>query len=170
MKLKNPVFLLLALLAVSVLSMPAYGEALDHKLAGDGYLKKGLIAPAIIEYKQAIVDDPASTAAYFNLAIAYYASGQVAEATRNLEILLKLSPRDTEATYNLACLKLYLGEVEEAEKCFQEASASCGENSRFKTLTENGLSFLNELKKLRVQTQQSLFTLLRQGVIPAFTS
>lgn len=170
----------LALLGLLVVTLPSKATAeetqllsstaMDLKVLADSQLRKGETLSAIETYKKAIASDPSLKAVYFNLAVAYYANHQIEQAAKSLEILIQVSPCDTEAIYNLGCLKLYLGDVKEAEKYFQEAASSCEPTSRFKPLLENGIFFLDKVKQLDSQTQQSLFLLFRQGVVPAFTS
>ncbi len=138
------------------------------KVLADQQLRDGEILAAIENYKKALSSDSSARAVYFNLAIAYYTNNQIEEAAKNLETLAKLSPYDTEAIYNLGCLKLYLGDIQNAEKCFQDAALFCGPASRFKPLLENGLSFLNQVKQLDSEKRKMLFLLFRQGAIPAF--
>ena len=164
----------LIMLGLVCLTLPAtansQGErsaARDLKVLADTQLRTGRATAAIENYKEALSFDPALKAAYFNLAIAYYTNGKIKEAAESLETLVRLSPGDAEAVYNLGCLKLYLGNTEEAEKRFQEALSCCGSAPRFKPLAENGLSFLDQVKQLDPQTRQALFVLFRQSVVPA---
>ncbi len=142
----------------------------DLKILADQQLRSGDTLSAIENYEKTVSLDPSFHAVYFNLAVAYYTDGQITEAAKNLELLIQLSPGDTEAIYNLGCLKLYLGDTQNAEKYFQCAVSSCSSTSRFKPLLEDGISFLKQVKQLAPEKQRVLFLLFRQGTIPTLTA
>lgn len=134
--------------AALVLSNPSAGFCHDaswHKRRGDQALTQGDFSRAIEEYQGALAFNPQSTATYFNLAIAYYSSGDVRGAAAALERLLERDPHDVEALYNLGCLYLYQWETKKARAAFQHAKQCSDGDSTFTPLLESGLAFLDEL-------------------------
>lgn len=144
-------------------------SAVSLKEAADRNLRRGEIQSAVQGYRQAIHLDPSYKEAHFNLAVAYYTCGRLAEAAVCLEALLALSPEDTEALYNLGCLKLYSGNWIEAEHCFQRAASCCKPSSFLKSLIQNSITFVHEVEQMNTPMRQALLGLFRQGVIPAFS-
>ena len=125
----------------------------SHKQTGDRYLRAGEMNPAITEYKKALSLNPASSAAYFNLAIAYYKSRNFQTAASTVEKLIQLSPDDYEACYNLACLKLYQNDIEGARRCLEKAKSCCLSNPEFTPLIQKTTEFAEKLTTLDPQTR-----------------
>ena len=125
----------------------------EYKQAGDNYLRAGQPALAVSEYKKALGLEPASTAVYFNLAIAHYKERNLKETISSLEKLTQLNPNDYEAHYNLGCLKLYGRDFEAALDCFQRARICCNENKGFISTIDQTLEFMGKLQSLDPQTQ-----------------
>lgn len=138
-------------------------------MSGDQYLKAGEVTLAIREYKRAVVINPASTATYFNLAIAYYQDKNIEGAISALEKIAELNPLDVEAQYNLACLWLYQKDLNRAKSHFEKAKACCDGNPEFATLTRQGLEYLDEIQKMDSSAQALALFLLQfqQGLTPA---
>lgn len=139
---------------------------IDPKLKADNYLKQGNPSRAIEEYQKALALKPSSTAAYFNLAIAYYAVRDIGGAVSALEKLVALDPEDVEAHYNLGCLKLYLHDQEGAKTHFEKAKNCCRHNPAFVPLIDKGLKFIDQLGQTDPSTQDILFFLLQYGLPP----
>ena len=164
MQIKRLTFSTVLALAITGYPVIASCQSIDHKLTGDHYLKKGLFASAIAEYKEAITTNPSSTAIYFDLAIAYYSARNIDDATFALTKVIELNPNDVEAIYNLACLKLYQRNIKAATLHFEEAKRCCAITSEFAPLIQNGLDFIDQLKSFDPQTQDKLFYLLLQAL------
>jgi len=146
----------------------AQPQALEHKLAADGLLRKGLTSQAILEYQKALELDPSSTAVHFNLAIVYYAERNIKGAVFALEKLVALDPKDVEAQYNLACLSLCEKNVEKALFHLERAKACSTANSEFAPLIQNAFFFIEELKSMDGRARETVFLLLQQG-LPLFS-
>lgn len=139
-------------------------QALEHKMAADGLLRKGLSSQAIVEYQKALELDPSSTATCFNLAIAYYAERNIKGARLALEKLVALDPKDVEAQYNLACLSLCEKDVEKALLHLECAKNYCPMDSGFTPFIQNAFLFIEELKSMDGRTRETVFLLLQQGL------
>lgn len=164
MKIKRLLFSTILALAITVCPAVAFCQSIDHKLAGDRYLKEGLFALAIAEYKEVLAVNPSSTIAYFNLAIAYYSQGDIEKASQTLKKLVERDPQDVEAQYNLGCLTLYQGDMQQAKLLFEKAKTCCDRDPSFKLLIDKGLEFIDVLKKKDPSTQNTVLFLLRQGI------
>lgn len=115
------------------------------KNEGDQFLKKGLSEAAAGKYKAALSINPACANAWFNLAIASYASRNTESTIAALEQLTSLKPDDTEAFYNLGCLYLYCGRMKEAKQCFLKVKTGAPQKSPFVDLGKRGLEFAESL-------------------------
>ena len=175
MKKKKSLVLLLAALsfyfglptgAYSQQTSPAIENAFALKTSADRLLRNSRIVAAIEDYRKAIRLDSTNTALYFNLAIAYYSNNDMKNSAVALEKLIELDSHDAEALYNLGCVKLYLGDLEEAGSYFDKAKLCCPANSPFSSLIEEGIGFTNIVKELSPAKQTLLSPLLRQGVPP----
>lgn len=141
-------------------------EYLLHKQKADGLFLNNRVFQAIGEYHKALEINPASTAAYFNLAIAYYSRRDIRAAAWALRRLTTLDPRDEEALYNLACLCLYQRQTEKAKLYFEKARNCCEEKSSFVPRIEESLAFIQVLEKTDPSAKELLFQLLRKGLAP----
>ena len=141
-------------------------EALIHKIAGDRYLKQAEPALAAAEYERALALNPKSSAACFNLAIAYYTQRNMEGAAAALKKLLALDPTDAEALYNLACIRIYQQEPDSARPLFERAKLCCSCGSKFSPLIRQGLEFLEDFKITPPSAQELVLFLLRKGLPP----
>lgn len=144
----------------------AYCQAADHKAAADRLLARGRAERAALEYRKALALHPASTAAYFNLAIAEYQLKNLDGAAWALERLLEIDSEDVEALYNLGCLELYRQDLQKAEIYFKKAREYCERDPRFFPLIDQGLGFLDELEG---SSSQGLVLLALQKGLPSLT-
>ena len=156
----------LTILASVIIALPnvAFCQSIDHKATADQCLKEGRPTQAIVEYNEALLTDPSSTAVYFDLAIAYYSLRNTEKAEFALTKVVELDPNDIEALYNLACIKLYRRDIKAATLHFQEAKRRCAVTSEFAPLIQNGLDFIENLKNFDPQSQNALFLLLLQAL------
>ena len=136
-----------------------------YRQAAYNYLKEEKFTLAIENYEKAAQCDPAlSTATYFNLAIAYYATRNMSGAIASLEKLIAIDPADVEAQYNLACLRLYKGDTKKAKLHFEQARNCCDRDPKFRPFIDKGLKFLDQLKKADPPTQDLVSFFLAQGL------
>lgn len=149
---------------------PSAAEYLSHKQKADELFLNDHVFQAITEYQKALEVNPASTAAYFNLAIAYYSKRDIPAASWALEKLITLDPRDEEALYNLACLCLYQRQTEKARSYFEQARNYCRKGSVFAPRIEESLAFLQLIEKTDPSVKELLFQLLRKGLAPVSLS
>lgn len=141
-------------------------QSASHQTLADDYLRAGKPDEAIMEYEMAVVDNPFSTAVYFNMAIAYYEVRNIEGAVSALEKLIALAPEDVEAHYNLACLKLYLHDEVGAKRHLETAHKLSKENTNFYPLIIRGLQFIEELSRTNTNEQDIVFFLLHYGLAP----
>jgi tetratricopeptide (TPR) repeat protein len=99
-------------------------------LAGDIYLKKGLIDEAIKAYQLAIDIFPDVADAYHSLAIAYGLKGQYQKALEAGLVALKNNPYLDMARYNVAISYVKLGLISEAINAFEEYLNTSMDNVR----------------------------------------
>lgn len=125
---------------------------LEMKAMADSLLKQGKLDRSIFLYEKAIRQDGSFANAYYNLATAYYLDGNLQKAIENLEAFLELHPQDAEALYNLGCLKLRVGGLEKAWKCFLRAEKCPCSESLSKKITE-ALRFTKDLRNETPETQ-----------------
>ncbi len=161
-KLAN--FVVFGLLILGSHTASASSAPQPFSLEGNRYLQEGKYGQAVLEYENALKENTSETKIYFNLAIAYYAEGKMSKAAQALEKLLLLNPKDVEARYNLGCLNLYLQNPEKARFHFLKAKGDALRMPAFIPLINQGLQFLNEIKKTDSQSQEILFSLLKFGL------
>ncbi|MBI2094842.1 MAG: tetratricopeptide repeat protein [Candidatus Omnitrophica bacterium] len=167
--------MLFLLMAVGALALPVNAWSGEHaavyKSLGDDLLRRGNAEAAIEHYQKAAALDPASTALYFNLAVAHYTGRDIPRATAALEKLVSLDPGDAEAQYNLACLYLYQRNTDAARRHFERAKTCCElkKDSFLGGLAVKNLEFINELGRLDPSAQGLFFLLLRNGLPPLST-
>jgi len=94
---------------------------LIHCTFGDYLEKKGRIAEAIIQYREALEIDPAPAPIHYALANALLHGGQVDEAMAQYETTLAIDPRYAEARDELGIALAQKGRVDEAVAQFQKA-------------------------------------------------
>lgn len=139
-------------------------EVMGLKVRADHLLKRGRIDRAISLYGKVLEKDEGFAHARYNLATAYYLGGQLEKAADHLEAFLELRPRDAEALYNLGCLKIRLGALDEAWKCFFRAE-DCPCTRIISRKIKEALHFMKDLKTKNQETQQ-LVAYLASGLIP----
>ena len=136
-------------------------QALRHKNSADAFLRRDQVSLAIGEYQKAVALNPRSTAAYFNLAVAYYSEKNWKGAKRALRKVLALDKHDAEARYNLACLSLREGNLEGAGRGFKRVLKNSPVDSAFRPLAAKGLRFVDRIKKEDPGNRTILLRLLR---------
>ena len=153
------------LVFLGLLAQPRVGAApagvLERKVEADCLLKKGETVRAIRLYRNILKEDSAFSNAHYNLATAYYLTGNLGKASESLENFLRRQPTDIEARYNLGCLYLRLGRFYEAEKQFRTALHGPA-NSRLLQKTKEALHFLEDLRNQNSDSRR-LFTYLVTG-------
>lgn len=87
------------LLALSLVAMSQ--ENLTQKELGDKAYAESRFADAVAIYENALANDGASAALYYNLANAYYRTNQPGKAILNYERALKIDAADEDAKANL---------------------------------------------------------------------
>lgn len=143
----------------------AAGQALAHKKSGDIHLAGGRVDEAAAEYEKAVVLNPELSRAYFNLAIASYALGDLDQAIEALERVVELDENDAEALYNLGCLYLYKNNLTAARRFLVKARECCDSQPRFKPLVDKGLGFLETLQSQKPEFQRAVLTILQLGAL-----
>jgi tetratricopeptide (TPR) repeat protein len=138
-------------------------EALKHKRLADEKLLFNQPEAAQREYEKALRYAPFWTMARFDLAIAYYRSGDLQQASLTLEKLLEFEPTEIEARYNLACLYLYQKQTDLAFQHFERANELVAENSPFFPLIQKGLEFVQKINSLEPQAQEVFFASLKKN-------
>lgn len=135
------------------------------KIEADHLLKQGELSRAISLYEQVLDEDRSFANAYYNLATAYYLQGELAKAAFNLERFVRLRPKDAEALYNLGCLKIRLGALNEAVKCFLRAE-KCPCTRLISRKIKEALRFTKDLHGQDPETQKLLAYVL-SGLNPS---
>ena len=134
-------------------------QGLNLKVQADQLLKQGRIEQAISLYETVLREDGGFANAHYNLATAYYLKGELGKATESLKAFLHLRPNDAEALYNLGCLKIRLGDFDEAMKCFLKAE-NCPCSRLISRKIKEALRFTKGLRNENPQTQQLIAYLL----------
>ena len=134
-------------------------QVLNLKIKADRHLQGGQIERAILLYERVLREDSAFANAYYNLATAYYVKGNLWKALESLEAFLQLRPEDAEALYNLGCLKLRLGNFDEAMKCFLKAE-NCPCSRLISRKIKEALRFTKGLRTENPEIQELLAYLL----------
>lgn len=154
----NRMWILLFLFLFPTSAGAFVSEAKELKIKADQLLKQGRIVPAIQLYEKVLEKNRDFANAHYNLATAYFQQGEIKKAVFHLEEFVRLRPHDAEALYNLGCLKLRLGSLEEASKCFRQAR-DCSSSLLMSQKIREALHFLKDLSRQNPQTQ-NLFTYL----------
>ncbi|MFA6636385.1 MAG: tetratricopeptide repeat protein [Candidatus Omnitrophota bacterium] len=94
-------FVMLAALSIFLCRQAASSEE-TFFASGNREYEKGDYSRAIAEYEKARFSDKVSAALYYNLAGAYFKSGDVGRAVLNYERALRLAPRDPDIAANYA--------------------------------------------------------------------
>lgn len=131
----------------------------DLKVEADTLLKQGQIERAISLYETVLKEDARFANAHYNLATAYYLRGNLGKAAESLEVFLELKPEDAEALYNLGCLKMRLGNFDDAMKCFLKAE-NCPCSRLISRKIKEALHFTKGLRTENPETQKLLAYLL----------
>jgi tetratricopeptide (TPR) repeat protein len=100
------------------------GAAIDHIRAGNRLLKKGDINGARGEFESALIDEPESPVAVYNLGTAELLQGNLEPAQKRLEQAAAMSPEadfKSRCAYNMGHLKFLQGDRSAAIEKFKEA-------------------------------------------------
>ncbi|MEQ9103117.1 MAG: tetratricopeptide repeat protein [Rhodothermales bacterium] len=84
---------------------------------------RGRLEDAIVQYIQAIADEPWNVLAHFNLGTARLQDGRIDEAVNHLEDALQLDPRYVPAWSNLGFARVALDDLEGARTAFEQGVA-----------------------------------------------
>ena len=134
-------------------------QGLNLKVQADQLLKQGRIEQAISLYETVLKEDKGFANAHYNLATAYYLKGELGKAAESLKAFLHFQPNDAEALYNLGCLKIRLGDFDEAMKCFLRAE-NCPCSRLISRKIKEALRFTKGLRNENPKTQQLIAYLL----------
>lgn len=113
-----------AIFALILMPSLLFADAADHLRKGNKLLKKGDTAGARAEYESALIDDPDSPIATFNLGTAYLLEGNFEEAKKRLEqaqVVSKDPDMQSRAAYNRGYADFFKGERAAAIEGFKEA-------------------------------------------------
>ncbi len=163
----------LALILVAAgegLGYAASGRIVDIKVRADQFLKQRQVAEAIPLYKRVLREDRQFANAYYNLAVAYYVSGDLKQAAENLESFVTLRPEDAEGHYNLASLKLRMGQFGEAEKSFRKADQCPSCPSSLSRRIKKALHYMKDLHEESPEAKKLIAYLLSGSTQGLFAS
>lgn len=149
--------LLLSLGGGAYASSPSQG--LNLKIQADQLLKRGRIEQAISLYETVLKKERGFANAHYNLATAYYLKGELGKAAESLKVFLHFHPDDAEALYNLGCLKIRLGDFDEAMDCFLKAE-NCPCSRLISRKIKEALRFTKDLRTENPETQNLIAYLL----------
>jgi len=135
-------------------------QVFDLKVQADQLLKQGQIERAISLYETLLKEDRGFANAHYNLATAYYLKGELGKAVESLEAFLHFQPDDAEALYNLGCLKIRLGDFDEAMNCFLKAE-NCPCSRLISRKIKEALRFTKGLRSENPETQNLIAYLLK---------
>jgi tetratricopeptide (TPR) repeat protein len=117
----------------------------EHIERGDRYLKDKNVEAAIIEYRNAIQQDPRFGEAYRKLAAAYLTRGDGAEAVRAAVSAAEVLPDVPEAQLEAGSLLLLAGKFHEAKGLSEKVLAANPKDVRARVLLGNAAAGLRDL-------------------------
>ncbi len=165
--MKPPVTLLVCLGALiagsSSCSRDVEGAKRGYIARGDRFVAEQKVDAAIIEYRNAVQQDPRFGEAYRKLFSAYLSRGEVLEAARAAVTAAELLPDAPDAQIEAGGAMLLLGKFGEAKKYANAVLAKDADNVRARVLLGNAIAGLKDIasairefeEAIRLDPQQS---------------
>ena len=132
-------------LAASACSRDVEKAKREYVERGDRYVKDKNVEAAIIEYRNAIQQDPRFGEAYRKLAAAYLSRGEGAEAIRAAATAAELLPTNPDAQIEAGSLLLLAGKFNEARGLAERVLAANARDVRARVLLGNATAGLKDL-------------------------
>ena len=135
---------LLAALSVSCSRDPELAKR-EYLASADQFVKQGKVKEAIIQYRNALVQDPRFGEARFKLAEAYAQDGDALRAAREYVRAADLLPKDVQAQLKAGRILLLSGQFEDAKTRAHGALAIDRKNVEAQILLANALAGLRDI-------------------------
>jgi tetratricopeptide (TPR) repeat protein len=132
-------------LAVSACSRNVERAKRDYVDRGDQYVKANNLDAAIIEYKNAIQQDPRFAEAYQKLTAAYVSRGDGPNALRSALSAADLAPASIDAQIQAGSLLLMAGKFDDAKMRAQKVLSTTPQSARARVLLASAMAGLKDV-------------------------